>query len=277
MRKTLRIFVACVSLFLFVSCTKDTEHDDLRVDLNTPPQGEVNTTQTITSAILGRAMHFSVYLPPSYNETTTKYPVLYLLHGMSGNYLDWVNNDMATTMNLAISKKTAKEMIVIMPDGLDAFYCNNFNGGSMRYEDFLIQEFFPQIESKYRINATKKGRAIAGLSMGGYGATFHAFKRPEMFCASYSMSGALDIGASVPDIKKIITEKTAEELKNLPTYTLEYGTEDFVVFASNERFDSFLKEKSVVHNYVKRTGAHDWAFWKACLPKTLEMVSNNMQ
>lgn len=276
MRKKLRIFVTCVSLFLFVSCTKDTKHDDLHVDLSTPPQGEVNTTQTINSAILGREMHFSVYLPPSYDKSNTKYPVLYLLHGMSGNYLDWVNNDMASVLNLAISKKTVKEMIVIMPDGLDAFYCNNFNSGSMRYEDFLIQEFFPQIESRFRINATKKGRAIAGLSMGGYGATFHAFKRPEMFCACYAMSGAM-VGTPAPDIKAMLNARSASELNLLPAYTMECGTEDYVVFSANESFDQYLSEKGVAHNYIKRPGTHDWAFWKACLPKALEMVSNNFQ
>lgn len=272
MRKTLSILITWISLFLLASCSNNAEHDDLHVDLSIPAKGEVNTSQTITSSILGREMHYSVYLPPSYNETTTKYPVLYLLHGMSGNYLDWVNNDMASTMNYAISKKTAKEMIVIMPDGLDAFYCNNFNGGPMRYEDFLIQEFFPQIESRYRINATKTGRAIAGLSMGGYGATFHAFKRPEMFCACYAMSGAM-VGTPAPDIKAMLNARSASELNLLPAYTMECGTEDYVVFSANETFDQYLAEKGIGHTYIKRAGTHDWAFWNVCLPKALEFVS----
>jgi len=275
MRKLLIISLALVAFLFVASCSKPSVEDDSSVEIISPPKGTVDTTQTIFSNILGIKMHYSVYLPPSYSITTEKYPVLYLLHGMYGDYRDWVKNDMASITDLAIYSSKAKEMVVIMPNGFNAFYCNNFNGGSLKYEDFFIQEFIPQIESKYRIKATQKGRSIAGLSMGGYGATYHAFKRPELFCAAYAMSGAM-VGTTAPDIKLLLDARSTDELKKLPAYTMECGTEDFLVFAGNENFDQYLTNKGIAHNYIKRTGTHDWIFWKACLPKALEMVSKNL-
>lgn len=276
MKNFLLIVIGLVALLHIVSCSEKAVDDEPPVEIISPPQGTVDTTQTIFSTILGIKMHYSVYLPPSYSKTTEKYPVLYLLHGMYGDYRDWVKNGMASITDLAVYSSKAKEMVVIMPNGFNAFYCNNFNGGSLKYEDFFIQEFIPQIESKYRIKTTQKGRSIAGLSMGGYGATFHAFKRPELFCAAYAMSGAM-MGTTAPDIKLMLDTWSTDELKKLPAYTMECGTEDFLVFAGNESFDQYLTNKGIAHNYIKRTGVHDWIFWKACLPKALEMVSKCLE
>lgn len=271
--KKLNILLFCILLLMVTGCENEVEHDDITVDLNVHDEGTVDTLPVIKSTVLNRAMHYSVYLPPSYSSSTAKYPVLYLLHGMYGNYKDWVKNDMVTVLNAAIKNKKAKEMVVVMPDGLDAFYCNNYNAGAMKYEDFMINEFIPQIEAKYRINAERSGRAIAGLSMGGYGATFHAFKRPEMFCAAYAMSGALEMGTSAPDLKQFFTGKNTDELNALPAYTMECGSEDFLVITANDNFNQFLTDKGFEHTYIKRTGAHDWQFWTACLPKAIEFVS----
>lgn len=276
MKKLLVIFISVVALLHVVSCSKKAVEDEPQVEITTPPQGTVDTIQTVASAILGIKMHYSVYLPPSYSKTTDNYPVLYLLHGMYGDYRDWVKNGMASITDLAIYNAKSKEMVVIMPNGFNAFYCNNFNGGNLKYEDFFIQEFIPQIESKYRIKTTQNGRSIAGLSMGGYGATYHAFKRPELFCAAYAISGAM-VGTTAPDIKVVLDARSAEELKKLPAYTMECGTEDFLVFGGNENFDQYLTNKGIAHNYIKRNGTHDWTFWKACLPRTLEMVSKYVE
>jgi len=181
---------------------------------------------------------------------------------------------MAETVNSLINRESAKPMVIAMPDGLDAFYCNNYDGGDMLYEDYFIGEFIPFIESTYRIRASKQNRAIAGLSMGGYGTTFHAFKRPELFCFAYSMSGALSMGESAPDLKELITSLSSDQLDNLPAYTMECGTEDYLVYQSNVEFDAFLTEQGVAHTYITRPGTHDWPFWMECLPKALTKASS---
>jgi enterochelin esterase-like enzyme len=260
-------------LFFSSNCSNNDKHDDLNFDLSQYKEGTIDTTQVVSSSILNRDMHYSVYLPPEYNDTS-KYPILYLLHGMWGNYKDWVNNGLAATLDDAINKGTAKKMIVVMPDGLDAFYCNNYDDRKLRYEDFMMQEFIPTIEKKYRVNNIRKNRAIAGLSMGGYGAAFYSFKYSNMFCCGYSMSGALlGGGNATPDIRAIIDAKTTEELAMLPVFTMECGTEDNMVYSANVEFDAYLTQKGIEHTFISRSGSHDWTFWKACLPKALTLVS----
>jgi S-formylglutathione hydrolase FrmB len=243
---------------------------------NVYKQSGTVTTQSITSSILNKKVAYNVYLPPSYSQdTTVKYPVLYLLHGLLGNNTDWTNNaGLVATMSKEIANG-AKEMIIIMPHGLDAFYCNNYDARKLRYEDFMVQELIPQLESKYRIISSKGTRAIAGLSMGGYGATYHAFKFREMYSSCYSMSGALILGATAPNIETLLDSLSAEQLNSLPPFIMEVGIQDSLVYTMNVNFHNFLLTKNIDHKYIARDGVHDWAFWTACLPKAIRFASEN--
>ncbi len=165
----------------------------LFLSLNLSAQhGKVDASKVVKSQILGRDMPYSVYLPPSYETSSRPYPVLYLLHGMGDNFTGWtVKGEVATVANNAFKNASAPEMIIVMPDGLsDAFYINNFDK-SIRWEDFFYEEFIPEIEKKYRISANVRTRAIAGLSMGGYGSLYHAVKHKDKFGACYAMSAAV--------------------------------------------------------------------------------------
>jgi enterochelin esterase-like enzyme len=206
-------FLLLIVLAAMIGCKKTEEPEDTP---DPSPVGTVLSGDLVSSESLGGPQHYAVYLPPGYDTSSLEYPVLYLLHGMWGTYLDWPSHGMASVANNLINWESAKSMVIVMPDGLDAFYCNNYDGGDMLYEDYFIDEFIPYIESTYRIRASKQSRAIAGLSMGGYGTTFHAFKRPELFCCAYSMSGALSMGESAPDLLELITSLTGEQLDSLP-------------------------------------------------------------
>jgi enterochelin esterase-like enzyme len=230
--------------------------------------------QSITSSILKQDVAYNVYFPPSYNQDKTKkFPVLYLLHGFSGNQSDWTVHGMSFTMDSVINNG-AKEMIVIMPDGMDSFYCNNYDDRKLHYEDFMVKELIPQVESKYRIISSRGSRAIAGLSMGGYGATYHAFKYRDMYSSGYSMSGALTVG-NTPDIMAMLDTLTAEQLHSLPAYTMEIGLQDISCYFVNFSFHNFLISKHVTHTYIERAGVHDWLFWTICLPKAIRFASDN--
>lgn len=154
-------------------------------------QGSVHTDSSIQSGILDREMSYSVYLPESYDRSDRDYPVLYLLHGMTGDHTDWaIKGEVLHIVGNTIQNGDAPEMIIVMPDGLyDGFYINNYDG-SINWEDFFHEEFIPEIEDRYRIRADRSTRAIAGLSMGGYGAMYHAVKYKEKFSAVYAMSAA---------------------------------------------------------------------------------------
>jgi len=238
-------------------------------------QGTV-TVQFINSTILGTSVGYNVYLPASYSQNdSANYPVLYLLHGLNGDNTDWVNNGMADTMNKEIGNG-AKEMIVIMPNGINAWYCNNYDSRNFRYEDFMVKELIPQVEIKYKITASKQTRAIAGLSMGGYGATFHGFTYPELYSSIYCMSGAVLVKGKEPNLQTLVNSLTTIQLQNLPPYTMEIGTKDFL-YILNKNWRNVLIDKSVSHFYIERPGSHDWAFWKASLPRAVRFASDNFE
>jgi S-formylglutathione hydrolase FrmB len=157
----------------------------------TAQHGTVDNSQSVQSEILDRDMSYSVYLPESYEESTRHYPVLYLLHGMTGDHNDWITvGEVQRIAGMAMAEGTAPEMIIIMPDGLyDSFYINNYDG-SVRWEEFFHTELIPDVEQRYRIINDRSSRAIAGLSMGGYGAMYHGVKYRETFSHVYAMSAA---------------------------------------------------------------------------------------
>lgn len=267
-------FAFIMFLLIFGACSKDDEIQTEIPEVKSYPEGSIDTTLSMGSTILGFDAKYSVYLPPGYNTSTMEYPVLYLLNGMEGSHRSWPGLGVASNMDAKIDNESIKPMVVVMPHGYDAFYCNNaFGDGGLMYEDFLIQEFFPFIEANYRVKTTKNNTAIAGLSMGGFGCTFLAFKFPDKFGSSYSMSGAFVIQSGDNNLENIINAKTPEELSDLPGYTMECGTEDFLVYSTNESIDAFLTNKGITHTFVERPGGHTSTFWAECLPKALEFVS----
>ena len=153
--------------------------------------GTVDNSYTLQSEILDRQMSYSVYLPESYHTSNRDYPVMYLLHGMTGDHTDWIRmGEVQRIAGEVMASGGAPEMIIVMPDGLyDAFYINNYDG-SVQWEDFFHKEFIPAVESEFRITTDRSKRAIAGLSMGGYGAMYHGVKYKEKFSSVYAMSAA---------------------------------------------------------------------------------------
>ncbi len=219
-------------------------------------------TESHSSTVLSRTMKYNVYLPPSYStDTTKKYPVMYLLHGMGGAYSNW--KDMG--MQSIVDKAGGKEMVIIMPDGLNnAFYVDGYTSG-INWDKYFEQEFIPYVEARFRIDpANGKNRAIAGLSMGGFGAAYHGFKYPDNFSSAYSMSGALEVTGNLISVVN----------KNkYPAFTMECGTEDTLVGQMNVNFHNKLQQAGVTHDYITRSGSHSVEFWNACLPNAIVFAS----
>jgi enterochelin esterase-like enzyme len=241
--------------------------------VNVFSQGTV-VTDYIASDILNMKVAYTVYLPPSFGHNKTKmYPALYLLSDWDGNNTDWTNNNMALTMDTVIGNG-AKEMVVIMPDGMNTYYCNNFDDRKLRYEDFIIHELIPQAESKYKIISDRQTRAIAGNSMGGYGATYLAFKFPDLFSSSYNIGGTVLCPGNEPDLVAMLKAIPVADIVNLPAYTIEVGNGDYL-YNNNNIWHNQLLNKKVPHYYIVRDGLHQWDFWNECLPKAIRFVSNH--
>lgn len=232
--------------------------------------------QHLNSAVLGQEMEYSILLPGSYSEAVDSvYPVLYLLHGMGDDHNAWIEKgNVAALVQKAINNEVLPEMIVVMPNAFVTFYVDNYQD-NLAYETFFREEFLPYIESEYRVDAQRSQRFIAGLSMGGYGASYYAFSYPEKFCYCYSMSGALEgVGTILtPSVADLIAESSVE-FSALPEFTMDCGMQDFLVYDANVSTHSKLTDLEFAHEYIEREGSHDWTFWQEALPMALERIGS---
>ena len=157
---------------------------------------------SVDSAALGRSMKYRVLVPDEYDKSPRRYPVLYLLHGLGGDYTEWT-----TRSNVADYSRTLP-LIIVMPDGNNAWYTNSNEGA---YETYILNDLQADVVKKYRTINSRYGRAIAGLSMGGYGALKMALKRPALFAVAASFSGAF-AATRDGELEKLISKPEAERL-----------------------------------------------------------------
>jgi S-formylglutathione hydrolase FrmB len=145
---------------------------------------------TVSSPALAKPAGVRVLVPDDYATSSVRYPVLYLLHGGFGNFRDWTDAGDAERISAGLP------LIVVMPDaGRGGWYTDwaNFGrGGPPAWETFHIDELLPWVDANFRTIAARQGRAIAGLSMGGFGAMSYAGRHPDLFGAVASFSGAVD-------------------------------------------------------------------------------------
>ncbi|MFP6584563.1 MAG: alpha/beta hydrolase family protein [Candidatus Hydrogenedentota bacterium] len=134
-----------------------------------------------------RTMKYNIVLPEGYKKSKVNYPVLYLLHGLTSNYTHWAL--------MGVPKYAARyDMIIVMPDVGNSWYINwaeSDEGQKNAWEDYMISDVIGHVDKNYRTINKREGRAINGLSMGGYGAFVLGLRHPEMFCSVGSHSGAL--------------------------------------------------------------------------------------
>ena len=179
-----------------------------------PPRsrGTVRVERFFASA-LGVEKRYVIYLPPSYDAARQRrYPVAYYLHGLWGQESDWVSQGDIDQVADSLIAGGMPELILVMPDGDDAWYTNWEDPRSdaecaadtvtrrsppgycvvqEHYADYVARDLVRHIDSTYRTVADRQHRGIAGLSMGGYGAVSLALTHPDVFSAAASHSGAL--------------------------------------------------------------------------------------
>jgi S-formylglutathione hydrolase FrmB len=182
----LRVF-RCTGLRLVLLC--------LTCVADAQAQGRIDCN-ALNSKILRQVVHYCVYLPSGYDggiaKTSSQYPVLYFLHGLGDNEQTLFNSGGWTLLDDLRRQHKIGDFLIVAPEGRRSFYINSADG-SVRYSDFFLREFIAYIEASYRVRAGRDGRAISGVSMGGYGALRFAFAHPEMFSAVSAQSAALMI------------------------------------------------------------------------------------
>jgi putative tributyrin esterase len=229
---------------------------------------------------LGRTKKVSILLPANYNPRN-RYPVLYLLHGYGGDSEDWPTR---TKIKEYIADL---RLVVVMPDGENSWYVNSAVEPNDRFEDYLVKDIPDYINKKYSIDTTKQ--AIAGLSMGGYGALELALKYPSKFRFAGSLSGAITFPrglndstrsperALFPSLKRAFGERqdgqrsagdvfllyrqTSKEL--LPYLYLVIGTQDGYrsFLPAHRAFTDLLRSYGAAYDYHETPGGHNWQYW----------------
>ena len=249
--------------------------------------------QKLASRMMGKEIPYRVVLPVSYSTQQQKrYPVIYLLHGLTGHFTNWT--DMAKLGEYA----GKYEMIIVTPEGGDGWYTDSVSKADEKWESYIVQELMPAIDVKFRTDPRREKRAIVGLSMGGFGALKFGLKYPEKFVIAGSFSGALgaaqitekqfpgaigktidgifgpvdSITRSSNDIFAIIRSLTPEKIKAIPFIYLDCGTEDFL-FQNNREFVNLLIEKKVPHEYRQLPGAHNWPYWDRQVQEFLQIAN----
>lgn len=229
-------------------------------------------TVSIFSTSMNKARNCVVITPGTTKKTDKKFPTVYLLHGFSGNYSNWVRRVPSLT-------RYADEfgLVIVCPDGeFSSWYFDSPVDSSMQYETYIAKEVPQYIEANYPVIKDRRARAITGLSMGGHGGLFLGFRHAAFFGACGSMSGALAIEYITRGyhVERRLGDTANKEryrdysiLKQMEQYPkdsveiiIDCGTEDFVVQMNRMAHQKMLELK-IPHEYTERPGKHDWAYW----------------
>ena len=228
-------------------------------------------TISVHSAAMNKAIKTVIIQPEGSKKKDL--PTLYLLHGYSGNYADWVNKvpaikELADTYGI----------LIVCPDGgFGSWYWDSEIDQNFKYETFVAKELVNYIDDKYPVIKDRSKRGITGLSMGGHGALYLAIRHQETFGAVGSTAGGVDIrpfpnnwdmakrigaydqnpqvweGHTVMELTHLIKPKSLEIF-------IDCGTDDFF-YGVNEKFHEKLTYLNIPHRYLSMPGAHTWEYW----------------
>lgn len=235
--------------------------------------GQVDTVE-IWSVSMKKSIRCVVITPDDYTFQGTPYPVLYLLHGWSGNYAGWLTD----APQLQQDADTYKMLIVCPDGGYDSWYLDSLVDSTVRYETHITKEVIRFIDYYYHTRPNRAGRAIAGLSMGGHGALFLAVRHQELFGAAGSMCGGVDFRPFRKndwDLKGVLGNPVTEwknweafsvinifnqlKINDLPLM-IDCGIDDFFIEV-NRDLHQHLLNAGIPHEYTERPGKHNRDYW----------------
>ena len=229
------------------------------------PHGVV-ITDWRKSAVLGRTERLLLYLPPGYEKGSTRYPVLYLVHGQGDVPDSWTNAGRANLIldNLIAAGK-AKPMILVMPAG-HAVSFSTSPGVSVNNNDlfaqYLVKEAIPAIEGKYRVAAGARNRALAGFSMGGELTILTGFRHPDLFSALGIFSAGLR-SEFAAQFQPALTDTTGLRAKGR-TLWMSAGDTD-TALPRAQAFAELMAKSGIQAEFKTYQGPHNWARWRLSL------------
>ncbi|HXV59177.1 MAG TPA: alpha/beta hydrolase family protein [Vicinamibacteria bacterium] len=276
------------------------------------PSGSRVEFSTMPSKALGGTGEFSIFFPPSYGDGDKRYPVVYFLHGLFNDHTSWTldhEGDIDGLIDASMAKGTLPEMVLVHPNGGRSFYTNTHDG-SVRYEDFVVDELPAHVEANYRVLSGRAHRAISGTSMGGYGALKIAMRHPDRYIAVaahspivFPVDNPLDVSGGngggrqfeyIREVFAVVYGRPFDQtyfdennplklaarsnLNELGIY-FDYGTEDRYADAIGlgrglEKLAQELEARKVPHQFEIHEGEpHGWALVFAHIPESLAFIA----
>jgi S-formylglutathione hydrolase FrmB len=250
--------------------------------------GVVMQDVTFYSQALHRAMQYRVFLP----ETTAKnLRVVYLLHGGGGTFRDWSNYS-------DVAQFAGRDLLLVMPQGDYSYYTNAAARSQDRYEDYIVDDLAADVEGRFPARRDRAGRAIVGVSMGGFGAVKLALQHPDHYVFAAAMSPAIDVprrrftwkrfnqsrsfleifGAEGSDSRRnndpfVLAQ--AADAKSTPYLYLTCGRLEGLL-APNQEFDSLLERRGIAHEFHSVPGGHEWNQWATQLPAVFKSLRQHV-
>lgn len=247
---------------------------------------------SLQSRLIQRALPYRVIQPASYELTEKQFPVLYLLHGLFGNCDNWIE------LTDILDHIERHELLVVAPDSGDSWYTDSATNANDKFESYLTAELVPEIERLFRVNSARESRAVAGISMGGYGAFKFALRHSDRFILAAASSGAFhatrmnyeicgdawteyeesimrvfgEQGSETRtrnDAYKLVSEITNGKASELPFFYFDCGDRDSFLNANRE-FAQLLKNKRIAHEYRELPGGHEWPYWNERIKEILD-------
>lgn len=262
--------------------------------------GKVIEGNTFNSKKMGKEIDYSVYLPPDYESSARRYPVVYLLHGYTDNNIAWVQfGEVNRIADKGIKSGKIPPMIIVMPDAGVTWYINDYKHKEP-YEDMFINEFIPYIDATYKTRAEAQFRGVSGLSMGGFGSLVFAMRHPEMFAACAPLSAAVYSDKTMMETKwydrafaqlygeglegkkrinehfkkyspfHIVETQDISKLKQIGWY-FDCGDDDFLLQDNVDLYGIFI-DKGLNAQLRVRDGKHSWIYWRTGIGDALHFI-----
>ena len=254
-------------------------------------------TSTAGSKVLSRTMHsealdrdwpYILYLPPGYAPREDRYPVLYLLHGSGGDASDWITQGhLQRIVDGLIARHEIAPLLIVMPQGGTDWYVDR----KEPIETAFFEELLPEIETHYAVQTGRDGRAIGGVSMGGFGALRYAMTRPQHFCGAMLLGPAIYSGdppiGSAARYVRVFGDRQFDphvwRSLNYPAQWQAYlsrgyrvpmfiaaGDDDLRIQAEASQLYTHLREANQPAELRIIDGGHTWAVWSALLAEGLK-------
>jgi S-formylglutathione hydrolase FrmB len=245
---------------------------------------------TFHSASLSRDMPYRIILPAKLGAGQ-KLPVLYLLHGGGGGFRDWSNYS-------DVAGYAEKGLILVMPEGNSSYFVNSADQPQDRYEDYITRDLIADVEDKFPAANGRANRAIAGVSMGGFGAVTLALKHPDLFAFAGGMSSALDVPSRPFSIKRldqwrhhrsifgpwksqhqhendpmVLVRSAAPE--QAPYFFLTCGEQESLL-PVNRQFAGLLQQRNFKYEFHTGPGGHDWNQWNSRVPDLIDSIVRHL-